>query len=336
MEQVNNFIEDHSENICRNCTSIKVATARSGFLAHFFLKRVFGLDIASLDDEMKARLREGGIKKYIGSIIYYAVSHLPLFKNMFDIKPHVFTDIRICMDCGFVGPDQAYSYELLSGIYDDYRSDSYNRDRCIYEPEYEKIQALVGKDGEEVKQRLENVDEILKNHADINKIKNVLDWGGGEGRFIPTCLSDKQVVILDVSNEPLSNTRYLRVSEPPEGIKFDFIQACHVLEHVSEPMEFLKNIIEHSSYGGLVYLEVPQDRSDDEIKKFQNNPIKMKHQIHEHLNLYSKNAVYALGKAAGLEVICVEKNWINSGWHKACIISGLFLNNKKLRQSKVN
>jgi hypothetical protein len=233
------------------------------------------------------------------------------------------------MECSFIGPDDAYSYELLNGIYHDYRSDSYNKDRCIYEPEYENIQDLVGKDGAEIAQRLDNVDQILKKHADIDNIKNVLDWGGGEGRFIPTCLLNKDVVILDVSNESLVNTNYLRISEPPELIKFDFIQVCHVLEHVSEPFEFLNNIIKHSKYGGLVYLEVPQDRSDHDIEDFKRNSMKMRHCIHEHLNLYSENAILSIGKALGLEVICVKKSLINSGWHKASIISGLFLNNKK-------
>ena len=319
-------IDSDSVKICRNCASVKVSSARSGFYAHFFLNRVFGLDVASLGQEMKARLGGDGIKKYLVSIIYSFLSYLPLFKRLLNIKTHVTADIRICIDCGFVGPDQTYSYEMLNKIYHDYRSDSYNRDRCMCEPKYKKIQDLVGKDAAEVKQRLENVDEILKKHAKINKIQNVLDWGGGEGRFVPSCLSDKEVVILDVSNEPLLKTKYSRVSEPPESIRFDFIQVCHVLEHVSEPMEFLKNIMRHLSDGGLLYIEVPQDRPDDDIERFKRNGTKMRHLIHEHLNLYSENAVLALGKTLGLEVIHVQKTWINSGWHKGQIISGLFVN----------
>jgi hypothetical protein len=330
MAQDNKLMVRQSESNCRNCASLKVTTARSGLLAHFFLKRVFGLDVESLDKVIKTGLRGRSIKKYIVSIFYDAICHLPLFQKLLNIKPHVTTDIRICMDCGFIGPDQAYSYELLNGIYHDYRSTSYNRDRCFYEPEYEKIQGLVGKDGAEVKQRLENVDEILKKHADILKIKNVLDWGGGEGRFIPPCLLNKSIVILDVSDEPLINESYSRVSIPPESTKFDFIQVCHVLEHVSAPMEFLKNIIRNSSDGGLIYVEVPQDRPDLDIYNFQRNPDQIRHVIHEHLNLYSEDAVLALGKSLGLNVVCVKKAWINSGWHSAEIISGLFINNNYL------
>ena len=328
MAHENKLIDSKTKNTCRNCDSVKITTTRSGFLAFFFLKRVFELDVASVGEEIEVRLRGKGFKKNIVGVIYFALRRLPVFKQLFNIKPYISTDIRICKDCGFIGPEQEYPYSLLHGIYHDYRSDSYNRDRCTYEPDYKKIQMLVGKDGAEVQQRLESVDDILKKYTDISKIRNVLDWGGGEGRFIPTCLLDKEVVILDVSNEPLINSRYLRVSEPPELRKFDFIQVCHVLEHVSAPVEFMKNIMKYSSDEGFTYVEVPQDRSDEDIEQFQHNPIKMRHGIHEHLNLYSEKAVSALGKALGLEVICVEKKCINSGWHKGIVISGLFANKK--------
>jgi hypothetical protein len=321
--------EADSKNICRNCASVNVATARSGFLAHFFLKRVYGLDVASLGGEIKARLLGRSFKKQSLSIIFNIIKRLPLLNKFLNIKPLTPTNIRICSNCGFIGPDEAYSYELLNGIYHDYRSENYNKDRCMYEPEYKKIQHLVGKDSREVKERLANIDEILNKYVDINKIKNILDWGGGEGRFIPACLSKKNIVILDVSNEPLLNKRYSRVSTPPDSIKFDFIQVCHVLEHVSAPMEFLENVMRHSSYGGLIYVEVPQDRSDADIVDFQRHSDQMRHVIHEHLNLYTENAVLALGTALGLEVVCVKKTWINLGSHKSCVISGLFINKVK-------
>lgn len=322
------FKEADLKNICRNCASLKVASARSGFLAHFFLKRVYGLDAASLGEEIKARLLGKSFKKKSLTIIFNLLNRLPLINKLLNIRPLTSTNIRICLNCGFIGPDQAYSHELLSGIYHDYRSENYNRDRCNYEPEYKKIQYLVGKDSSEVKQRLENVEYILKKYVDINKIKNVLDWGGGEGRFIPTCLLKKSIVILDVSNEPPLNESFSRVSKPP-AIKFDFIQVCHVLEHVSAPIEFLKNVMRHSSDGGLIYVEVPQDRSDADIVDFQRHSDQMRHIIHEHLNLYSENAVLALGAALGLEVVCIKKIWINFGSYKSCVISGLFINRIK-------
>jgi len=169
---------------------------------------------------------------------------------------------------------------------------------------------------------------MLKKYVDINNIKNLLDWGGGEGRFIPTCLLDKEITILDVSNEPLVNAKYLRIAKPPELTEFDYIQICHVLEHVSEPKIFLERIIQYSSYGGYVYVEVPQDRSNNDIEMFKKQPTKMKHFIHEHLNLYSEEAIVALGKALGLEVVCVNSKWIDLGWHNSKIVSGLFKKGK--------
>lgn len=319
------LINNRSELNCRNCASGNTSIVQSGYLADFFLKRVFGIECFSIDQEIKTLPKRKQIKKTILIIIYYAFNLLPLFRQFFNKKPIVSTEIRVCMECGFVGPNMAYSIELLNGIYHDYRSVTYNNDRCIYEPEYEKIQYIVGKNEAEINNRLENVEKILKKYINFSEIKNVLDWGGGEGRFIPKCFVDKEIVILDVSDEPLINNKYRRISEPINLIKYDYIQVCHVLEHISEPLQLLKNIVEHSSNEGYVYIEVPQDRSDQDIQLFQKDPLNMQHHIHEHLNLYSVNAIKALGKAAGLEAIYVEKNLVNSGWQKANIISGLFL-----------
>jgi hypothetical protein len=318
------LINNPSEVNCRNCASANISIVQSGYLADFFLKRVFGIDCFSIDQEIKTILKTNRIKKTILIIIYYTFNLVPSFRKFFNKKPRVSTEIRVCMDCDFIGPNIAYSIELLNGIYHDYRSDTYNSDRSMYEPEYEKIQHIVGKNEAEMKNRLENVEEILKKHINFSEIKNVLDWGGGEGRFIPQCFIGKEIVILDVSDEPLINKNYKRISEPINSIKYDYIQVCHVLEHISEPLQLLKNIVNHSSNYGYVYIELPQDRSDHDIKLFQKDPINMEHIIHEHLNLYSVNAIEALGKAVGLEVICVEKNLVNLGWHKVNIISGLF------------
>jgi hypothetical protein len=47
---------------CRNCESARVVTSKSGFLAHFFLKRVFGLEVLSLHEQLKERLRGGVLR----------------------------------------------------------------------------------------------------------------------------------------------------------------------------------------------------------------------------------------------------------------------------------
>jgi hypothetical protein len=227
-------------------------------------------------------------------------------------------------DCGFVGPDYAYSFKELLCLYIDYRSDTYNLDRCAVEPGYVNIKDKVGKSQEEIECRLSNIDHLINIYTDINKINTVLDWGGGEGKFIPRQLQNKTVTILDVSNEPLISQTYSRLNELPADSKFDYLQVCHVLEHVSEPFTFMKEALSHVNDGGIVYLEVPQDKTDAEMNKFLDESGEMWHTLHEHINLYNIHSVEMLGKALGLKKLHVGVNRFNFGWCKTTVVSGVF------------
>jgi len=59
------------------------------------------------------------------------------------------------------------------------------------------------------------------------------------------------------------------------GIKFDKIFMFHVLEHVEEPVEFLKGLKELLNPGGVIYVEVPN--ADDVLVKTYNCKAFMRH-----------------------------------------------------------
>ena len=130
--------------------------------------------------------------------------------------------------------------------------------------------------------------------------------------------------ILDVSDEPLANKSFTRVNEPDPGMLFDFIQVCHVLEHVSSPNEFVKEVVKSLKPGGVLYIEVPQDQSDENISRFKVEPNLINHTIHEHLNLFSRGALSALAIQIGLDQIVIDKHQIDLGWIKGVHLSGLF------------
>jgi len=69
---------------------------------------------------------------------------------------------------------------------------------------------LVGKCQEEIDSRMNNLDNIIDRHVNCNSIQTVLDWGGGEGRFVPTSLRSKSVTVLDYSTEELADPKFLR------------------------------------------------------------------------------------------------------------------------------
>ncbi len=302
------------EKICRNCLSHNIKFGTSGIYAPFFLKRVFNIDLINLGVMLHVNQNNQLITNFQNNGL----------ESILNFQSPALTSIRVCSDCGFVGPDMYFSADQLQPLYQDYRMESYNQERVRYEPHYQQIQHLVGKDPKEIQERLTHVDNLLHEHVNLAEIHNVLDWGGGEGRFIPQCLSQKEVFILDVSDEPLIHQHFKRISKPDLGISFDFIQVCHVLEHVSSPHEFLKEVLQHLKPGGVIYIEVPQDQSDENLAKFYADPNSNNHIIHEHLNLFSENALNGLGAKLNLQAIKITKKEVDLGWTRGTNLGGLF------------
>ncbi len=314
---------------CRNCNSDNTAISKKGVITPFFGKRVFNIEFTTntKDKILYSNKKNNFIKSKILKVLKKYIFKNETNKVILNIyKSNPITSIIVCNDCNFIGPEKNYSYDLLSGLYHDYRSETYNKDRCEVEPSYDAIQHLVGKDKNEIKERLKNVDSIIKKYSDTKNIKNILDWGGGEGKFIPTKFVDKNVSVYDVSNEPLINENYKRVDKLDDTFLYDYIQVCHVLEHVSEPNSTVKEILKNLRAGGLLYIEVPQDRTDIEIENFKYSNSDINHYIHEHINLYSVKSVEGLGESLGLEIIYIGMSEMDLGWSKGKIISGLFKN----------
>lgn len=321
--------------LCRNCNSLNVIETPNGILAPFFVLRVIGqisLRVDSLYEFLVqgARSSKSNSRRYAAKILLRIVNRLPRLREAASaMHPNAEASlkvfIRVCKECSFVGPSQVYPLHQLIGLYRDYRSDSYNRDRCSVEPTYEAIMHLVGKCQEEIDSRMAHLDGIIDSLLDCGSIQTVLDWGGGEGRFVPTSLRAKTVTVLDYSTEELSDSAFLRVDHLNSDQKFDYIQICHVLEHVSEPRTLMLEVVSHLNAKGYVYVELPQDRSSEDLQRFVSCPFDMYHGIHEHLNLYSQAALEKLGLSLGLKCVHLGSYQLDFGWINGSIISGLFV-----------
>ena len=235
------------------------------------------------------------------------------------------TQIRICKDCGFIGANQAYPSEQLIGLYYDYRSETYNQDRCSVEPSYALIKDQVGKSPQEQTARMSHMDQTIEAFVAVDKISSVLDWGGGEGRFVPSRLRNCSVTILDFSNEQPANKAFHRVDKLDRDQTFDYLQICHVLEHVSEPHKLMSEVVSHVGKGGYIYIEVPQDRSDSDLEQFLSSPNEACHYLHEHVNLYNAKSLTRLGASLGLKQLHVGVAELDFGWIKGPVVSGLFM-----------
>jgi SAM-dependent methyltransferase len=94
----------------------------------------------------------------------------------------------------------------------------------------------------------------------IGRPTAVLDVGGGDGRLLEPFLENGvDCSILDWNPTPRPGIHYLGrgLEDLPANQCFDAVLCHHVLEHVAEPVSFLRSIFAHVARGGLVYVEVP-------------------------------------------------------------------------------
>ncbi|HOX50681.1 MAG TPA: methyltransferase domain-containing protein, partial [Fibrobacteria bacterium] len=271
--------------ICRNCGSARARVSPKGLVAPFFLKRVHGIEVDSVERKLdlflsrsRSRFKKTIVRWFRDWALRAEGSQSGILSAV-----DVHTDLRLCPDCLFVGPDRDYPFDQLQGLYRDYRSATYDEERCRYEPWYRELRERVGKASQEEEVRMGLVEERLARHADLGSIHRVIDWGGGEGRFVPPSLRSKEVWILDVSDEPLVDPAFHRVETPPPATTFQFAQVCHVLEHVCDTKAFLEQVVQVLDPGTLLYLEVPQDRTDEQIRALLEDRADFSHALHEHL-----------------------------------------------------
>jgi hypothetical protein len=155
----------------------------------------------------------------------------------------------------------------MSLIYTSYRGDNYLKIRNKWEPWYTKDFNATHDHQSYINSRKKYLEIFLLNNLKSNP--NILvDYGGDKGQYVPN-LNQKKSYVLDVS-EYDSLPGIEKISNLSEIEKVDLVILSHVLEHVSNPMGMLEDLLEHSK---LLYIEVPfgcpqPDKAKESTVKF--------------------------------------------------------------------
>lgn len=223
---------------------------------------------------------------------------------------HTRCDIIQCKNCNYIGSKIRFDDDELNLIYQDYRSESYVRDRAKFEPNYPEQNGPLSHDLLHIKTRIENLSNLLLSSSiNINKIKTLIDYGGGEGQFIPEIIQADRKIIFDPSNKSLKNglESISNVNDLPVA---DFVMLCHTLEHLSYPKDILIKIKNVLHQGSLLYIEVPLEIANDHAL--------MDHEIpritHEHINRFTTQSLSTLLDIAGYKVIKIYVTEITSSY----------------------
>ena len=203
-------------------------------------------------------------------------------------------DILECSNCGLVylsslGHIQGEHYET-SGMHD---YEVPNIDKWLKETELDD------------KRRYDFVKDKIAN-------KNVLDFGCGVGGFLEMAkrsASNVSGIELERALQHSFQERKLNVfsnlkEAQKESKKYDIITAFHVVEHLKNPKEILKDLSQLLIENGEMIVEVPN--SDDALLiLYESNDFQNFTYWSQHLFLFNEKTMTELIKQAGLKF-----NWI--------------------------
>jgi SAM-dependent methyltransferase len=166
------------------------------------------------------------------------------------------TTLLYCAQCGFRFYDRGLSAQEAQNYYDGYRSEEYYQTRRRYEIFYSRKAHEGTANWLGSADRKRALASVLRQAGAPGHFSATLDFGGGTGHMLLGIEADKKAVF-DLSNDPPEPgiQAFRRQQDLSPG--WDLILSCHVLEHLSNPFDQVKQIADLMSPGGWLYAEVP-------------------------------------------------------------------------------
>ncbi|MHA1757256.1 MAG: class I SAM-dependent methyltransferase [Promethearchaeota archaeon] len=150
---------------------------------------------------------------------------------------------------------------------------------------------------------------INKYYKKKEKFPKILDYGGASGYILTPFIEQYECYVIDYEKWPMSKgIKYLgkQLSNIPPNKKFDVILLLHILEHVINPRNFIKNVQEYLNEDGIVYIEIPLGCVDE--WNHLKDPL-------THFNFFSEQSIYNCLKINNLKIIYLKTayQWVSHG-----------------------
>jgi hypothetical protein len=266
------------------------------------------------------------------------------------------TRLLECDACGFRFFEDRLTAKEAERLYAGYRGDRYFAVRHRHEPWYtRKVNDAIGGDDDVVGVRRKALERFVRDHIDVSKLDDVLDYGGDRGQVLPA-IGQRRFVYEISGTEPVSGVT--RIGSAPElkDRRFDLVLLSHVLEHCSEPREVLGEVLPLlRSKDSVLYVELPLERhglrwlgrkasyraylgalrhlgpiltavdlySTFFRVRYDTLPPLGFLRMHEHINFFDERSLESLFEKSGLEVVAIERLVIRSKLGAQPVLSAL-------------
>jgi hypothetical protein len=189
----------------------------------------------------------------------------PWITELIQIARNLVSEYRSCEVCKLNFFSYRYNSIEMNRLYSSYRKGDYLEKRKKWEP-WMREKDIGGFDPltnqENVKKRKTLIEDAFKEAGVNRNFESTVDFGGDQGQFFPKQSVGKKY-LLDLSAKPESSSEgkdFMLISSLSEvGQGLDLILNCFVLEHVSEPKEFLKSLKIYLNKNGVLFIQVPLD-----------------------------------------------------------------------------
>lgn len=169
------------------------------------------------------------------------------------------TELVSCEDCGLRFFERGLDDEEAACYYLGYRDADYQRSRQSWEPFYTPERHAATLAWSDSAARLDNLRHSLARAQAPAHFAAVLDHGGGRGHMLAAVNANRKAVF-DPSGDSdvIGGESYSREIDLPGG--WNLVLCCQVLEHISAPSRYLRQLHALLADDGWLYVEVPHEQ----------------------------------------------------------------------------
>lgn len=168
------------------------------------------------------------------------------------------TVMAFCNQCGFRFFGRGLSNREMDRLYRGYRDTDYFATRNRWEPLYTLAQHEAGIAWSRSPSRAEDLRKTFKRAGLPPRFRYALDHGGHQGHMLRGIDAETKVVFDPSGCEALAGIEAVSDATgiPPQC---DLFLACQVLEHVSDPGNYLRQAASLCADDAWLYIEVPDE-----------------------------------------------------------------------------